>query len=77
MAEKGAQTRKRMDLTIEKKLEILEQAKDKSASSLARKYNIGISTVCDIKKNEEKLKAFIQALLGEFRLTQKKKKRGK
>jgi len=53
MAEKGAQKRKRTDLTIEKKLEILEKAEDKSASSLAREYNIGIPTVCDIKKREK------------------------
>jgi len=72
MAERGAQKCRRMVLTLEKKLEILEKAKDKRTSSLARKYNIGISTVCDIKNSKEKLKALKLSLESSGSLKKRK-----
>ena len=68
MAEGGVKKRKRTVLTIEKKIEILDQLKDKSITKLASDYGVGVSTVSDLKRNEEKVRSFIfpwraQALL--------------
>lgn len=53
--------RKRTVLSFERKLEILDKLKNKHTTStgLAKEYDIGISTVCDLKKNEGKIRSFV------------------
>ena len=48
-----AAKRKRVVLLLESKLDILDQLSKKNLR-LASEYGVGKSTVCDIKKNEEK-----------------------
>ncbi len=64
MAERSkvAVKRKRTVLTIEKKVEILDKLKKNSCSSLAKEYGIRISTVCELKKNEEKIRSFFVSM---------------
>ncbi|KAJ8383582.1 hypothetical protein AAFF_G00219620 [Aldrovandia affinis] len=52
-------SRKRVTISIDKKLEILSKL-DKGAclGSIAREYNVGKSTVFDIKKHQNKIKQF-------------------
>ena len=51
--------RKRVVLTLEIKLEILNRlSKGVSQAQLAKEYGIGKTTVFDLKKNEDKIKAF-------------------
>ena len=64
MAESRVVKRKKTVLTIEKKLEILEKLKSSSASSLAKVHGVGISTVCELKKNEEKIQSFYLSMTG-------------
>ena len=53
------QKRKHVTLSIEQKLTILKKvAGGASLTTIAKEYDIGKSTVSDIKKNEEKLKKF-------------------
>ena len=48
--------RKRVVLSFENKLDILEQLSEgESQAKLAIEYGVGKSTVGDIKKNEEKI----------------------
>ena len=54
--------RKHVTLTITDKLEILKRyEKGVKASILAQEYNIGISTVYDMKKQSQELKAYASA----------------
>ncbi len=64
MAERSkvAVKRKRTILTIEKKVQILDKLKKNSCSSLAKEYGIGISIVCELKKNEEKIRSFFVSM---------------
>ncbi len=59
---KVAVKRKRTILTIEKKVEILDKLKKNSCFSLAKEYGIGISIVCELKKNEEKIRSFFVSM---------------
>ena len=54
----GTTKRKRKVLTIGTKVEILKELKHQSASSLEKQYGVGVFTVCDIKKNKEKIRSF-------------------
>ena len=54
----GTTKRKRKELTIRTKVEILKELKHQSASSLAKQYGVGLSTVCNINNNEEKIRSF-------------------
>ena len=58
MAKAGVK-QKRTVLTIKKKVEILDKFKSCNASKLARDCSVGISTVCDLKKNEDKIRSFL------------------
>ena len=66
MAESGVKSsakRKKIVLSIEDKLEILELLqKGTSYTIVSEKYGIGRSTVANIKKNESKLKVFKQRM---------------
>ncbi len=44
------------------KVEILEHKQKKCCSSLAKEYGIGISTFCELKKNEEKKRSFLLSM---------------
>ena len=44
----GTTKRKIKVLTIGTKVEVLKELKHQSASSLAKQYGVGVSTVCDI-----------------------------
>ena len=60
--EKGKK-RKRVVLSIESKLTILEKiAKGVTQARVAEEYNIGQSTITDLKKKEAKLKEFASTL---------------
>ncbi len=63
MAERSkvAVKRKRTVRTIEK-VEILDKLKKNSCSSLAKEYGIRISIVCELKKNEEKIRSFFVSM---------------
>ena len=53
--------RKKLTLTLQKKLEILNQLKcGRSATSIAHEYGIGNSTVGDIKRAGPQLRQFAQ-----------------
>ena len=63
MASSRTVKRKRVVLSIETKLAILDKvAKGATQSDLAREYNIGRSTVTDLKRNEAKLREFATGL---------------
>ena len=49
-------------LTIEKKIAILDRLKTESATQLAREYNLGNSTLTDMKNKEDKLREFAATL---------------
>lgn len=52
--------RKHVTLTISQKCEILDQLKEGiSFSFLAQKYNVGKSTIFDIKKKEEQIRSYV------------------
>lgn len=52
--------RKRVVLSIEKKLEILDRlSKGESQAFLSFEYGIGKSTVADLKKNAKKIRTFV------------------
>ena len=56
--------RKRKVLTLDKKLKILELLDDNySLAAIATKYDIGKSTVSDIKKDRQKLLEFKKEML--------------
>ena len=51
--------RRRVVLTLENKLAIIDRLKKGATQEkLASKYGVGCSTIDDIKKSEEKLKLF-------------------
>ena len=55
--------RKRVVLTFEKKLSILDRLKSgEMQGKLATKYGIGCSTIDDIKKTQDKLKSFASTM---------------
>ena len=61
MAEKAVSggKRKRTVLSIETKLEICKRLKKgATATALSKEFEVGKSTISDIKKNEEKLISF-------------------
>ena len=72
MAEDRAVKRKRIVLTIEKKLEILDKLKSSSATSLARDFGVEILTLCNLKKNEKKIRSFYLSM--ESQIEAKKRK---
>ena len=48
-------------MSLDAKLKILEKIKDKSSYSFfAKKYYIGKSTICDMKRNENKIRNFTE-----------------
>ena len=58
---KGKDKRKKIVLTVQQKLEILDKLKcGRSGVSLAQEYGIGTSTVADIKKAGPQLREFAQ-----------------
>jgi hypothetical protein len=65
-----APKRKHVTLNIKEKHEILKKLEfGVSGASLAAKYNVGTSTISDIKKNKSKIEKFVgncyQSLLGK------------
>ena len=55
--------RKRVVLTLENKLSILDRlAKGEKASKIASEFGIGNSTVTDLKKNESKIRSFVSSM---------------
>lgn len=60
---KATTKRKRVILSLESKLSILDKlSKGVTQAILAEGYNIGQSTITDLKKNEAKLRAFVSSL---------------
>ena len=56
--------RKRVVLTIEEKVKILDMLdKSVSYSIIAEKFGIGKSTVSDLKKNKEKIRGFQREMI--------------
>ena len=52
-------TRKRKVLSIEQKLEICRRLRSgASVTALSKEMDVGKSTICDMKRNEEKLTSF-------------------
>ena len=52
--------RKRKVLSIEQKLEICRRLRSgASVTALSKEMDVGKSSICDIKRNEEKLTSFI------------------
>ena len=52
-----APTRKHIALTIKQKYDILEKLKrGHLGKDLAKEYNVGTSTISDVKRNSEKIK---------------------
>ena len=59
MATPTASKRKRVVLTLEKKLAILDRlSKGETQAAIAHEYGIGKATVYDLKKNENKIKLY-------------------
>ena len=59
--------RKRVVISIEKKLEILDRlSKGKSQAFLSFKYVIGKSTVADLKKNEKNVNSYLPQRYGLY-----------
>lgn len=57
------QKRKRVSVTIQQKLDIIEKLEQgEKSKKIAAEYNIGSSTVHDIKKNKEKLLKFSSSM---------------
>ena len=57
----AGEKRKRVVLSIEDKLAICDALKGKTSTSveLSKRYNVGTSTISDIKKSEAKLRSFL------------------
>jgi hypothetical protein len=52
---------KKIVLTVKQKLKLIEKFENgESATKLAKDYEIGIQTVCDIKNNKMKLMKFVR-----------------
>lgn len=63
MASSSASKRKQKVLTIESKVEILNRlAKGESATPLAKVYNVGKSTITDIKNKKKDILSFASKL---------------
>lgn len=65
--------RKRVALSIAEKLKILEELdRGVSGASLARQYNVGTSTISDIKKQRQTIKDYASKLDSEEGSTKRK-----
>ncbi|XP_044268019.1 jerky protein homolog-like [Tribolium madens] len=65
--------RKRVVLTFQQKLEILQQLNEgRRGANLAREYGIGTSTISDIKRNADAILKFVSNLDSQNQISEKK-----
>ena len=63
MATSTCRKRKRVVLSLENKLSILDRlAKNERPTKIAKEFGIGNSTVTDIKKNESSIRSFVSTM---------------
>ncbi|KAK9693523.1 CENP-B N-terminal DNA-binding domain [Popillia japonica] len=59
-----APTRKHLALTIKQKYDILEKLiRGHLGKDLAKEYNVGTSTISDVKRNSEKIKSYVNSCI--------------